>query len=223
MGEAFLTRRGGGASVDGGVKGAVIGVTFPEGATVSVSNGTKTYTSKDTDGNTAFSVEAGTWTVTAALGEDSDSKEVTVEEGNFVTVEIIFVTYIFKEGSGTLLEMQTNSQATIEDSYISMLQSGGGAAGKAYASSKVDLTNINTLWADGLFSEGQTGNYRTGMFVHSSILNDNAGPHEGTAWTYFETDGERKIISLDVSNLTGAYYIGFHGKSAGQIYNFYYK
>lgn len=89
MGEAFLTRRGGGAA-SGGVKGAVIGVTFPVGATVSVSNGTKTYTSKDTDGNTAFIVEAGTWTVTATDGVDSDSKEVTVEEKDFTSVELTF-------------------------------------------------------------------------------------------------------------------------------------
>jgi hypothetical protein len=204
---------------------ATITVTYPAGSHCTASQGTTKLTAPSDSGTWTLTVPAkGSWIIYCTDGTDSASADVEItEDGQNESVELVFVTYIFREGSGAKIDMNTNSKASIDDACISMNHGGSGAAGKAYTAEKFDLTNVNTLWAEGMFTNGSTSNYRTGIFVHSAILGDNAGPHEGKAWAYFEVDGERRTISLDVSNITGLYYIGFHGKSDGQIYNFYYK
>ena len=65
MGEAFITRRG------GGIPYAVIGVTYPSGSVCTCTNGTRTMTAKDTTGKALFVIPtAGTWTVKAVSGGD---------------------------------------------------------------------------------------------------------------------------------------------------------
>ena len=63
MGEAFITRRGGGTPY------AAIGVTYPSGSVCTCTNGTLTLTAKDTTGKAIFVIpSAGTWTVKAVSG-----------------------------------------------------------------------------------------------------------------------------------------------------------
>ena len=62
MGEAFITRRG------GGIPYAVIGVTYPSGSVCTCTSGTLTLTAKDTSGKAMFIIpSAGTWTVKAVM------------------------------------------------------------------------------------------------------------------------------------------------------------
>lgn len=226
MGEAFLTRRGGGASVDGGVKGAVIGVTFPEGATVSVSNGTKTYTSKDTDGNTAFSVEAGTWTVTAALGEDSDSKEVTVKEGDFVTVEIIFATYIFAEGRGPVETMTSgsdlNGNCEITASSIVFSKTNDyGASAWALTDAPVNASKYDILFCEATCT-AQYGGINPEIWQRAIGLYADAGDgasNTASAYTYFDANSTRTLYSVDISQMSGEFYVGSKGIGAAEIHN----
>lgn len=220
MGEAFLTRRGGGAA-SGGVKGAVIGVIFPEGATVSVSNGTKTYTAKDTDGNTAFSVEAGTWTVTAALGEDSDEKEVTVREGDFVTVELKFFSglvydngkdyvgleYVNVEGSGISLSKESDHLL------MTKLSSGGQSAG--FMCALIDISEYSKLTAT--FVPANTGTHPFYIAVHSTNSPSYATGPDGSAQMMQNTTKESDTAELDISGFSGEYYVGIYGKSYGGI------
>ena len=55
MGEAFITRRGGSSAK----VYAVIGVTYPSGATCTCTNGSKTLTAKDTSGKAIFVIPSG--------------------------------------------------------------------------------------------------------------------------------------------------------------------
>ena len=73
MGEAFITRRGGGTPY------AAIGGTYPSGSVCTCTNGTLTLTAKDTSGKAIFVIpSAGTWTVTAVSGSKSTSKTVSI-------------------------------------------------------------------------------------------------------------------------------------------------
>ena len=86
MGEAFITRRGGGTPY------AVIGVTYPSGSVCTCTNGTLTLTAKGTGGKAIFVIpSAGTWTVKAVKGSDSASKAVSITaEGQAATVTLSY-------------------------------------------------------------------------------------------------------------------------------------
>lgn len=77
MGEAFITRRGGAGG--GGQAYGYIVVVYPAGSICTCTNGTKTFTAKDTSGQWVFSVPtAGNWTVTATDGSKTASKTVAI-------------------------------------------------------------------------------------------------------------------------------------------------
>ena len=218
MSEGFITRRGGGSTA-GSVGGAVIGVIFPEGATVSVSNGTKTYTGKDTDGNTAFAVEAGAWTVAAEQGEDSASKEVTVNEGDFVSVELSFftgriydrgsdyvgLTYVNVEGSGISMSLES------DHILLSKVTEGGQSAG--FMCAPVDITDYSKLVAT--YAPANTGTHPFYVAVHDT---DSPGYTNGpAASTQLQQNysAAEKTAELDISSLSGVYYVGIYGKGYG--------
>ena len=93
MGEAIISRRGGGKLF------AVIDVSYPAGAVCTCSNGTKTLTAKDTSGKALFSVPAaGSWTVEAVKGTDSNSSTIEVTEGELYKAELNFNLVLFDNG-----------------------------------------------------------------------------------------------------------------------------
>ena len=97
MGEAFITRRGGGTPY------AAIGVTYPSGSVCTCTNGTLTLTAKGTGGKAIFVIpSAGTWTVKAVSGSKSTSKTVSITaEGQVETVTLMFETILFDGGDNT--------------------------------------------------------------------------------------------------------------------------
>ena len=94
MGEAFITRRGGGTPY------AAIGVTYPSGSVCTCTNGTLTLTAKGTGGKAIFVIpSAGTWTVTAVNGNKSTSKAVSITaEGQVETVTLAYEMILFNNG-----------------------------------------------------------------------------------------------------------------------------
>ena len=79
---------------------AVIGVTYPSGATCTCTNGSKTLTAKDTTGKALFVIpSAGTWTVKAVKGSKSKSKAVSITaEGQVKTVTLAYELVLFNNG-----------------------------------------------------------------------------------------------------------------------------
>lgn len=200
MGEAFITRRGGGTPY------AAIGVTYPSGSVCTCTNGTLTLTAKNTSGKAIFVIpSAGTWTVKAVKGSDSASKAVSITaEGQ---VEIVTLTYeliLFDGGDNTGVTGGWTYTIT-EDDY------GGPSArednltvgttlywlpgrswntegtdqknknGYAHTKNKIDVTNYNTITAVSNYAQG-----------HLTVGNASVALKVGT-------------VSLDISALTGSY------------------
>mgnify|MGYP000806832164 CR=1 FL=1 len=93
MGEAIITRRGGGKLF------AVIDVSYPAGAVCTCSNGTRTLKARGTGGHFLFNIPtAGDWTVTAVLDGKSKSEAVTVSEAAAYVISINFELWLYNLG-----------------------------------------------------------------------------------------------------------------------------
>ena len=149
MGEAFITRRG------GGIPYAVIGVTYPSGSTVTCTNGSKTLKAKDTSGKAMFIIPTkGTWTVKAVKGSQSASKAVSITaEGQVATVKLVYQLYIFKQGQGAIVPLsvdrEANGHATIGTDKITLSKTNDTSCGVGvFTTAKQDLSQYATLYAD---------------------------------------------------------------------------
>lgn len=100
MGEAYLFGTGGGNPLKYAY--AIITVTYPAGATLTCSNGTKTLKAGNTYGAWSFGVpSAGSWTVTATRSDGVTAvKTVSVTaQYSAQTVVLIFARYLFENGN----------------------------------------------------------------------------------------------------------------------------
>lgn len=204
MGEAFITRRG------GGIPYAVIGVTYPSGSVCTCTSGTLTLKAKDTTGKALFVIpSAGTWTVKAVKGSQSASEAVKITtEGQVKTVELAYDYIIFSNetglnsvysdgGGGAAVTVSTDSSGK----KILTFPTGGGQYGTmAYIKPSIDLTKYATLKISGYAGGNrrfcvwsQTPNsYNTGI-VASVTMSAGSSPRSYT---------------IDVSNLSGNCYLG---------------
>ena len=216
MSEAYLVRRGGGATD----AYAAIQVQYTPGVVVSVSNGTKTFRPKNnTGGQWVCSIpSAGTWTVTAG----SKTKTVSItKEGQ---VEIVNFTSLILYSPGDEHTAVTGGwkvyqNATVNrgTSYlrITPTQQWDGNQAVVGCTNMINLTDINVLYAEG---------------------HNNCGGHEYLGFTVLDSNQEIKASvwwnanqnttkSLNVSNLRGTYYVCFMVawggtyKGDGRIYN----
>ena len=150
MGEAFITRRGGGTPY------AIISVTYPAGSVCTCTNGTLTLTSKETAGKAMFVIpSAGTWTVKATKDSQSASSAVEITaEGQVETVVLVYNLILFDGTDNTAvtggLKLQKGNGGSAEvtdipiyNGYID-IYSGATYVG-VYPTNKVDVTNYSTL------------------------------------------------------------------------------
>lgn len=178
MGEAFITRRG------GGIPYAIIGVTYPSGSVCTCTNGTLTLTAKDTSGKALFAIpSAGTWTVTAVSGSKSKSKAVSITtEGQVEIVTLVFETILWEAGADQNTSI-TGGFATNNTSYSSYVTVGDSA---------VTITGNRTYFGEGSDNWSYGGNFHTkkkvtkGEFEYfcANIIT-NTGTNAGNkAWLY---------------------------------------
>lgn len=147
MGEAFITRRGGGTPY------AAIGVTYPSGSVCTCTNGTLTLTAKDTSGKAIFVIpSAGTWTVTAVSGSKSTSKTVSITaEGQVETVTLMFELILFDGGDNTGVTggwKGKNVTPTVSNVLSFSIRNTDATFPKAasvYTENKFDLSKYNKL------------------------------------------------------------------------------
>lgn len=200
MGEAFITRRGGGTPY------AAIGVTYPSGSVCTCTNGTLTLTAKGTGGKAIFVIpSAGTWTVTAVSGSKSTSKTVSITaEGQVETVTLTFETILFDGGdktgvtggwtytitnSGYAGSFAREDNLTVDTTLYWLPGRTWNTEGTdqknrngyAHTKNKIDVTNYNTITAVSNYAEG-----------HLTVGNASVALKVGT-------------VSLDISALTGSY------------------
>ena len=220
MGEAFITRRGGGTPY------AAIGVTYPSGSVCTCTNGTLTLTAKDTTGKAIFVIpSAGTWTVKAVSGSKSTSKTVSITaEGQVETVTLIYRLNIFKSGSGlTAGYSVAGSGGNVSNANISW--SGDSESGGIYVHIKpaVSLNNYTKLCFDFECSYNYGDDYGMGFGVGTDA--EAAMRISWTNWTAKVTSTAqgaiaRNTVQCDISALTDSEYIKIVGAySAGKVYN----
>lgn len=201
MGEAFITRRGGGTPY------AVIGVTYPSGSVCTCTNGTLTLTAKDTTGRALFVIPyAGTWTVKAVNGNKSKSKAVSITaEGQAETVTLMFETILWEAGSDQNTSL-TGGFATNNTSYSSYVTVGDSA---------VTITGNRTYFGEGSDNWSYGGNFYTkkkvtkGEFEYfcANIIT-NIGTNAGNkAWLYaadqYNFTENNTIARLEIPVTTG--------------------
>lgn len=153
MGEAFITRRG------GGIPYAIIGVTYPAGSVCTCTNGTRTLTAKDTSGKAMFVIpSAGTWTVKAVSGDKTASSAVEITaEGQIETMVLVHDLILFDGTDNTAvtggLKLQVGNggsavvtNAPIADGKIAFYKSAAFVG--VYPANKADITKYSTLYVD---------------------------------------------------------------------------
>jgi hypothetical protein len=218
MGEAFITRRGGGTPY------AAIGVTYPSGSVCTCTNGSKTLTAKDTTGKALFVIpSAGTWTVKAVKGSKSKSKAVSITaEGQVETVTLSYELVLFNNGvvSGYAWN-SSNFDSGYGDAKVSggliylygytwdnniSLQTGWGEIG---ISSAIGLSDYSTLKVRLKKIDGADGTAK--IQVGTTALGDNTATKKVTLTAGTTT-------SLDISSITGSKYISLYAQSNTSTY-----
>lgn len=207
---------------------AVIGVTYPSGSTCTCTNGSKTLKANDTSGKAIFVIpSAGTWTVKAVKDSKSKSKAVSITaEGQVETVELVYETYLFREGIGQITPFTSTKEqnATISinaNGIVMNYTSGSNGQVGVGTTNVVDLSNYSKLTFDAICNRTTTDNEYTnaGVVINTKKIGY-AGPlPEFTAYNAMVPDGVRREYAIDISSFNAEYYIGAKGLIDGTIYN----
>lgn len=217
MGEAFITRRGGGTPY------AAIGVTYPSGSVCTCTNGSKTLTAKDTSGKAIFVIpSAGMWTVKAVSGSKSTSKTVSITaEGQVETVTLSYALVLFNNGvvSGYAWDSSNNNgygDGKVSNGLIYLygytwdnnisLQPGWGEIG---ISSAIDLSDYSALKVR--LNKIDNADGTAEIHVGTTALGDNTATKKVTLTAGTTT-------SLDISSITGSKYISLYAQSNTDTY-----
>lgn len=213
---------GGGGASAGAVKKGAIGVKYPEGATCTVSNGSKTYTALDTSGAAAFIVEPGTWTVTASDGRFTNSETVTVAAGGWVEVTIDFFDgWLYKRGTQLNTDITGGLQQLIAPSYnggfnfdedkIALMGASGTWTNSRVSTVNaiyIDTTKFKTLKAImRSYSSKSESNMSLIIFPADAIEgNQLLDPSASVAATSVGSNTNEVTLALDISALSPDYY-----------------
>lgn len=203
---------------------AVIGVTYPSGSTCTCTNGSKTLTAKDTSGKALFVIPyAGTWTVKAVKGSQSASKAVSITaDGQVATVTLVYELLLYDSGNQytnvtggwELKSNGTQTYGTIGTDHVEIRPIYPDCV-LFITKNKIDLSNVKTL--KGLLQgiEVTSNTYTYGYF---GICNTNTPFSDGwgtassdwVAKTNLSLNNAYTQYTLDVSSISGSYYVCVH-------------
>lgn len=177
---------------------ATINITYPAGSTCTCSDGTTTLSAPDTSGTWVCTVpNAGTWTVSSTDGDTSKSADVVITtDGQTESVTLLYITYLFKDGE-TYDSLTGGWQGTVDaEKQALLLAPAAGKTAMAYTKSKVDLTNFSTVSA----------RTNSNAFIGFSIIIASAINTSGQVATA-SLNGTETELSLDISSITGEYFV----------------
>ena len=210
----------------GGKLFAIIAVTYPAGSVCTCTNGTRILKAKDTSGKVLFNVPStGTWTVSCTNGTESTGNSVTItSETQAKIIELTYSLKIFASNSGMAEEftgsVNTSGSYSITNEKLSITKSGNYADAQIHKIAKVDLTAVKTLVFDAIVSAVFGGNYSTRIGCWSAVPNfNNGGSANVVAAIQLTADKVRKEYTVDVSSVSGEYYIGLAGNGTVDVYN----
>ena len=208
---------------------ATINITYPAGSTCTCSDGTTTLSAPDTSGTWACIVpNAGTWTVTSTSGTETDSKAIAITtDGQNTSVELSYATYLYNLGDAC--DALTGGWQAI-GKYNAPIDNGGwkgspsavngtasldislgGSCGLVVTKNKIDLTGYQTL----TFRGDVTTLGECSLAIWSSTTGDYMPSSVASA--SISTTGVSVECSLDLSAITGSYYIGLALKNTNAI------
>ena len=203
---------------------ATINVTYPAGSTCTATDGVTTLTAPDTSGTWACVVpNAGTWEITSVPGIDAYDGTVVISSNGEIKYADITKKYIFRSGSGKIVPFTTASEAslsvsadkiTIDYSEITRASSAG------HTTSAIDITSFKKLCITANVTKLVGTSAWTGR-ICASTTQWSTSEHSFQAYKMFSADNTKKVYELDISSLSGNYYVGFWGGLAGSIYDIY--
>lgn len=179
---------------------ATINITYPAGSTCTCSDGTTTLPAPDTSGTWVCTVpNAGTWTVSSTDGDKSKSTNVVITtDGQTESVTLQYITYLFKDGE-TYNSLTGGWQGVVDAGKKAIrIDAPAEKTGFAYPKSKIDLTNYNTISAvvtENVSASSAFSLYITEAIGHSAVASVILGAAPATR------------VDLDVSSVTGSYYV----------------
>lgn len=177
---------------------ATINITYPAGSTCTCSDGTTTLSAPDTSGTWVCTVpNAGKWTVTSTDGDKSKSGDALITtDGQTESVTLLYITYLFKDGE-TYDSLTGGWQGTIDSEKKAIrLDAAAGNTNSVWTKSKVDLTNFSTVSA----RTNSNASIGFNIIIASAI---NTSGQVATA----SLNGTETELSLDISSITGEYFV----------------
>lgn len=239
MGEAFIPRKNNANGV--GSSFAIIGVTYPSGSTCTCTNGNVVLTDENTNGQVIFNVPStGTWTVTATDGTETANQSVNITtEGQFESVTLQYRIYIYEQGVTEIVFATSwgdkpadnvDENVWIASNSGSLKQVDGVLVDDDITSStdhrinrakKVDLTDVDTIFYELRFIDDDGYNY-------TKVGVSNSWPYWGgvtfAAQASPELHIEKQTVALDVTSLTGEYwvFVYFGSLKGHELYNIWY-
>lgn len=164
--------------------------------------------------NTCCQYLQGAWVrKEASIWQDDEWKQ-------FATLAL----YLFEEGSGEQVTFTSLTEVQVTNDHVRFYSSGGNA----YLA-PADLTENKTLYAEVICTgRGSDSYYESwgGSLVVKNETQYGGGaantanrPDISTARAHFEINADRHEVTLDVSALTGSYYVGIAGSFEGYLYN----
>lgn len=194
---------------------ATIKVTYPSGSTLTCTDGTTTLKATTTTGSYTFTVpNTGTWTVTSTKGSQTKSTTVSITtDGQSASVTLSYTTYYYNKGDQCTSVTGGWSAGTVSGNYVAGTPSigtdritcssyGATEVTTAVTKNKVDLTNVSTLHITS--PSGSSAMY--GYYGYFGVSTSRNGLVERAAQVKIPS-GSNVSVTLDVSSLTGSYYL----------------
>ena len=212
----------GGGGAAGGAELPAIYVTYPAGSVCTCTNGSKTFTAKDTTGFWLFAgLEVGSWTVTATDGTETATKTVEItSEGQVESVELSYELYLYNYGDQCVdvtggwatYHVTAGSYIRFESNYIAMGESASSGRTATFGTvNKIDVTNYDTLKIVAEIDAGTNS-----VYVGVSDNKTSNKPEIAAKW--IQNASKDTPIAVDISNVTGEHYIKSDGGVGTQKY-----
>lgn len=194
---------------------STINVTYPEGSTCTASDGTRTLSAPDTSGVWECVVpNAGTWTFTSTNGADSDSKSVSITSDGQVSSVTLMYSVILFDGSSFYNDL-TGGWTAGSNVDIGIGKIAPRAFGFAYSKNKIDLSSFSSIkFTVSGYSSSATESKTGYLSITSSTPSLTASTAAKKGFT------SKGTYTLDVSSLSGSYYIMFNCQNCSATVNY---
>lgn len=157
------------------------------------------------------------WTVTASLGTNTASDTVIINSNKQYDLELSFSLWLFKAGSGAVVQFGTNNRSqvvtNITSDYIDTVCNNSTQQGSLYTANTVDLTEFAALHFSIYCTYEPVNSINYGLRMHvtsNQPVADTSNP-AAVAKLEFNVNSAFTEYAIDVSSISGSYYIGIWG------------